>query len=337
MTMTGERPLVGVIMGSDSDIEGVMERAELPLDVMRIPVEHGFKSAHRTSDRMKEYARTAEERGLKILIAGAGGSAHLPGMVASDTILPVLGVAVTSAPAVMNRALGSLIGMPEGKPLATFQAGRGAYKAGVFATRLLAPELKDMQRIAIVMSNDTDHKDMQHAARALDALGLKAGDDYELEVLVDSEEAYQYSLDLPGRDIGVVIASSSNKRVLPKALLHHTHIPVLGVAMTSNPDVMCDELDSIVNASEGYPLPAFQAKAGAFNAGLFAGRVLALHNPDVKRAYKAYDTDLARTVTGKDRIYGTMTNKGYLELAEDKNALNKAIETELNNMDNVAG
>jgi 5-(carboxyamino)imidazole ribonucleotide mutase len=332
MTVNGERPLVGVIMGSDSDIEGVMERAEMPLDVMRIPVEHGFKSAHRTSDRMKQYARTAEERGLKVLIAGAGGSAHLPGMVASDTILPVLGVAVTSAPSIMNRALGSLIGMPEGKPLATFQTGLGAQKAGAFAVRLLAPELKDMQRIAIVMSRDTEHKDMQHAATALDALGLKEDDDYEREVLATGEDVYRYSLELPERGVGLVIASSSNKRALPKALLHHTRVPVLGVALTSNPDAMSEELDNLVNTSEGYPLPAFQAKAGAFNAGLFAGRVLALHNPDVKRAYKTYDDNLERTVTGKDLVYGKMTNKAYLEFSKDKDALNESIENELNKM-----
>lgn len=138
---------VGVIMGSDSDLK-VMRHAGRALTrlglVNYLDYEDRVISAHRTPKKMIEYANDAEDRGIQVIIAGAGGSAHLPGMVASETALPVLGVAITSSPDTLNRALGSMIGMPEGKPLATFQAEAGAFNAGLFAARILAlhdPEL----------------------------------------------------------------------------------------------------------------------------------------------------------------------------------------------------
>jgi 5-(carboxyamino)imidazole ribonucleotide mutase len=144
-----EQLRVGVIMGSDTDLD-VMQHAGRALTRMglqsTIDYEERVISAHRTPHEMNEYAATAEERGLQVIIAGAGGSAHLPGMVASETILPVLGIAITSSPDVLNRALGSMIGMPEGKPLATFQGSAGAFNAGLFAARILArhdPSLRE--------------------------------------------------------------------------------------------------------------------------------------------------------------------------------------------------
>lgn len=132
---------VGIIMGSDSDL-GVMRHVGRALRTLGLRANADYEervvSAHRTPGEMAGYARTALERGLEVIVAGAGGSAHLPGMVASETVLPVLGVAVTSSPDTLNRALGSMIGMPEGKPLATFQGESGAFNAGLFAVRLLA-------------------------------------------------------------------------------------------------------------------------------------------------------------------------------------------------------
>ena len=139
--MSEQAPRIGVIMGSDSDLS-VMRQTSAALNQLGLEhakdFEYGIKSAHRTPEAMIEYARTAADRGLQVIVAGAGGSAHLPGMVASETQLPVLGVAITSNPDVMNRALGSMIGMPKGKPLATFQAEAGAYNAGLFAARIVA-------------------------------------------------------------------------------------------------------------------------------------------------------------------------------------------------------
>jgi 5-(carboxyamino)imidazole ribonucleotide mutase len=131
---------VGIVMGSDSDLE-VMRHVGRALTGLgletAVDYEERVLSVHRTTDRAMDYARTAEERGLLVIVAGAGGSAHLPGMVASETVVPVLGVAITRSPDTLNRALGSMIGMPEGKPLATFQAEAGAFNAGLFSARLL--------------------------------------------------------------------------------------------------------------------------------------------------------------------------------------------------------
>jgi len=145
-----ERLRVGIAMGSDSDLEKTMiytGRALTKLGLSsNVDFEERVLSAHRTPEEMKDYAQAAEGRGLKVLVYGAGGSAHLQGMSASDTLLPVLGVAVTDNPDVMNRALGSVIGMPEGKPLAAFQGKAGAYNAGLFAARILLPYDSDLRQ-----------------------------------------------------------------------------------------------------------------------------------------------------------------------------------------------
>jgi 5-(carboxyamino)imidazole ribonucleotide mutase len=134
------RPLVGVIMGSNSDWE-VMKHAAEMLKKFHVPYEAEVVSAHRTPDRMFEYAETAGERGLKCIIAGAGGAAHLPGMVAAKTLLPVLGVPVTSRQLQGLDSLLSIVQMPKGVPVATFAIGEaGAANAGLFAVALLALE-----------------------------------------------------------------------------------------------------------------------------------------------------------------------------------------------------
>ncbi|PTQ81834.1 5-(carboxyamino)imidazole ribonucleotide mutase [Nitrosospira multiformis] len=134
------RPLVGVIMGSNSDWE-VMKHAAEMLKKFHVPYEAEVVSAHRTPERMFEYAETAGKRGLKCIIAGAGGAAHLPGMVAAKTLLPVLGVPVTSRQLQGLDSLLSIVQMPRGVPVATFAIGEaGAANAGLFAVALLAVE-----------------------------------------------------------------------------------------------------------------------------------------------------------------------------------------------------
>jgi 5-(carboxyamino)imidazole ribonucleotide mutase len=131
-------PIVGIIMGSNSDWE-VMSRATEVLDDFGISYEAKVVSAHRTPDEMFDYAETAEARGLKIIIAGAGGSAHLPGMVASKTLVPVLGVPVTSKAMQGLDSLLSIVQMPKGIPVATFAVGEpGAANAALFAASILA-------------------------------------------------------------------------------------------------------------------------------------------------------------------------------------------------------
>jgi 5-(carboxyamino)imidazole ribonucleotide mutase len=128
--------LVGVIMGSDSDWP-VMSAAAQVLDEFDVAHEVAVVSAHRTPDRMLDYARSAADRGLKVIIAGAGGAAHLPGMVASATVLPVIGVPVPLAHLDGLDSLLSIVQMPAGVPVATVSIA-GARNAGLLAIRILA-------------------------------------------------------------------------------------------------------------------------------------------------------------------------------------------------------
>jgi len=131
------RPLVGVIMGSRSDWD-TMKHACDALDDLGVPHEARVVSAHRTPDLLYEYATSAEERGLKVIIAGAGGAAHLPGMVASKTVLPVLGVPVQSRALQGLDSLLSIAQMPGGVPVGTMAIGvAGATNAGLLAARIL--------------------------------------------------------------------------------------------------------------------------------------------------------------------------------------------------------
>jgi len=136
-------PLVGVVMGSDSDWE-VMQHAVHQLEQFGVAYEARVVSAHRTPDAMFQYAETAASRGMRALIAGAGGAAHLPGMIAAKTTLPVLGVPVPSRHLQGLDSLLSIVQMPRGVPVATFAIGEaGALNAGLFAVALLA--LSDAQ------------------------------------------------------------------------------------------------------------------------------------------------------------------------------------------------
>jgi len=132
------KPLVGIIMGSTSDWE-TMQHAAIQLAALGVPFEKRVVSAHRTPKLMVSYAESAEKRGLKVIIAGAGGAAHLPGMTAALTTLPVLGVPVESKTLKGLDSLLSIAQMPGGVPVATFAIGKpGAINAALFAASLLA-------------------------------------------------------------------------------------------------------------------------------------------------------------------------------------------------------
>ena len=134
----GDTPLIGVIMGSRSDWETMRHAAHL-LEALSVPHEARVVSAHRTPDRLYAYASEAQARGLKAIIAGAGGAAHLPGMAAALTALPVLGVPVASGALQGMDSLLSIVQMPAGVPVATFAIGKaGAKNAALFAAAMLA-------------------------------------------------------------------------------------------------------------------------------------------------------------------------------------------------------
>jgi 5-(carboxyamino)imidazole ribonucleotide mutase len=144
-TLTATTPLVGVIMGSKSDWDTMLHAAEI-LDGFGVAYETRIVSAHRTPLLMAEYASEAEERGIEVIIAGAGGAAHLPGMVASHTALPVLGVPVETHALKGMDSLLSIVQMPGGVPVATFAIGKaGAINAALFAVSLLSNSRSDLR------------------------------------------------------------------------------------------------------------------------------------------------------------------------------------------------
>jgi 5-(carboxyamino)imidazole ribonucleotide mutase len=147
--MPSAQPLVGVIMGSRSDWE-TMQHAVAKLEELGVPHEVRVVSAHRTPQLLTEYAATAEGRGLEVIIAGAGGAAHLPGMTAAQTVLPVLGVPVESKSLHGVDSLLSIVQMPPGVPVATLAIGRaGAVNAALLATAIVGarhPEFREALR-----------------------------------------------------------------------------------------------------------------------------------------------------------------------------------------------
>lgn len=144
------KPLVGIIMGSKSDFE-TMQEAMKVLEQLEISYEASVVSAHRTPDKMFEYAEAARNRGIKVIIAGAGGAAHLPGMVAAKTTLPVIGVPVQSRALNGLDSLLSIVQMPGGIPVATVAIGKaGAKNAGLLAASTLSTSY---QEIAVYLEN----------------------------------------------------------------------------------------------------------------------------------------------------------------------------------------
>ena len=140
MAEAGDAPLVGIVMGSRSDWE-TMQHASAKLEALGVPHEVRVVSAHRTPDVLFEYAASAQARGLRAIIAGAGGAAHLPGMLAAKTAVPVLGVPVQSKALNGMDSLLSIVQMPAGIPVATFAIGNaGAANAALFAAAMLASD-----------------------------------------------------------------------------------------------------------------------------------------------------------------------------------------------------
>ncbi|MDI3280648.1 MAG: 5-(carboxyamino)imidazole ribonucleotide mutase [Bacillota bacterium] len=169
--MAEAKPLVGIVLGSDSDLPAVQEAAAV-LEELEIPFELTIASAHRTPERVREYAASAEERGLVVIIAAAGGAAHLPGVVAAQTLLPVIGLPVPTASLGGLDSLLSMVQMPPGVPVATVGIG-AARNAGLLAAQVVAesrPEVKErLRRLRTQMAERVEEK-----ARALERKGWSA-------------------------------------------------------------------------------------------------------------------------------------------------------------------
>ena len=157
MTASVSSPVVGIVMGSRSDWE-TMQHAAQKLDALGVPYEVKVVSAHRTPDVLFSYADSAGVRGLRAIIAGAGGAAHLPGMLAAKTIVPILGVPVPSKHLSGQDSLYSIVQMPKGIPVATFAIGEaGAANAGLFAVAMLATgDAKLAEKLATFRAQQSD-------------------------------------------------------------------------------------------------------------------------------------------------------------------------------------
>lgn len=159
---------VGIVMGSDSDLS-VMQNAAKFLDMMQIPYELTIVSAHRTPDKLTNYAKTAKQRGIKVIIAGAGGSAHLPGMLAANTVVPVIGVPIKTSTLSGVDSLYSIVQMPAGIPVATV-AINGAENAGILATSMLGIENSGIYDKLCKYKEELEQK-VEQKANKLETLG----------------------------------------------------------------------------------------------------------------------------------------------------------------------
>ena len=192
--MGEDTPLVGVVMGSDSDWPTMQAAAEV-LDDFGIPYEVDVVSAHRMPEDMIAYGRSAADRGLRVVVAGAGGAAHLPGMVASLTVLPVIGVPVPTRHLGGVDSLHSIVQMPSGVPVATMSIG-GAANAGLMALRMLA--LAFLILVGVVLIADDESLLRRLMKRVLEASG------YRVIMAADGDEALA-ALAAEGDGIGVVV------------------------------------------------------------------------------------------------------------------------------------
>jgi 5-(carboxyamino)imidazole ribonucleotide mutase len=158
------QPSVGIIMGSESDLE-IMKGAADMLQQFGVEYEMTVVSAHRTPDRMSAYGKEAADRGIKIIIAGAGGAAHLPGMVAANTILPVIGVPIKSSNSIDGwDSVLSILQMPNGVPVATV-ALNGAKNAGILAVQILSTSDASLQQKLVTYKKDLEKQVMDMAGR----------------------------------------------------------------------------------------------------------------------------------------------------------------------------
>lgn len=160
------KPFVGILMGSDSDLP-IMEEAAKILKEFSIPYEMTISSAHRSPKKTSEYAKCAAEKGIKVIIAGAGSAAHLAGFIAAETILPVIGVPIDSSPLKGMDALLSTVQMPGGVPVAAMAIGKaGAKNAGILTVQILALADKKLQ-VKLKAYKEKQAKDVEEKAKKI--------------------------------------------------------------------------------------------------------------------------------------------------------------------------
>ncbi len=287
-TESGPAPVVGIIMGSDSDWK-TMEPVARLLNQHGVAFETKVVSAHRTPDLLFDYAKSAEKRGLSLIIAGAGGAAHLPGMAASMTIVPVVGVPVIATPLDGFDAFLSIMQMPPEVGVATVGVGReGASNAAHFAVLALAASKPygaagapgASGKVAILFRDAAEQAVLLHAEQYLTEIGVL----YETVILEQglSQEGMEQKLaGLEASGTAVVIAGSLGGIGFAREVAQATSLPVLGVPII-NGSVGC--LDEFLRPFLDMPcgLATFAiGKPGAINAALFAAAIISGRGSDV--------------------------------------------------------
>ena len=293
-TNSGASPAVGIIMGSDSDWK-TMQPAARVLGSFGVPYEAKVVSAHRTPDYLFEYAGRAEPRGLSLIIAGAGGAAHLPGMAASKTIVPVVGVPVVATPLGGLDALLSIMQMPSEVGVATVSVGpKGASDAALFAVAALAARDPDLRaklraqrgvppvgavtpaehaKVAILAQDLSEFQVLQHTEDYLKKLGVS----YRkvlVELHAPPDALAQRLAELEAGGAAVVIAGSRCGINFACAIAQATALPVLGVPIVTEPVGCIDEfLQPFREMPPGVATFAV-GKPGAINAALFAATII---------------------------------------------------------------
>jgi len=316
---TGNAPaIVGLIMGSDSDWATMGYAAET-LRGLGIECKARIVSAHRTPDDLFKYAKKAEENGLTLIIAGAGGAAHLPGMTASKTIVPVIGVPVVTTPLNGMDALLSIMQMPAEVGVATMSIGStGAVNAALLAATILAREDAQLAAklrskrvsvpcndraatknsptaVAIFAESDTDLETMQHAKSQFVKLGIPHSIRIVGPAITPVEELLCHVRTAEEENAAVFIAGSSNGIGLACKIARMTTAPVFGVPIVSG-EVECVDrfLQSFADMPPGTATFAI-GRAGAINAALFAATILSAPGSDVrKRLHKARKQQIRR-------------------------------------------
>ena len=293
-----QKPVVGIIMGSNSDWPTMRLAAEM-LKLFDIPYEARVVSAHRMPDEMFEYAKTARGRGLKVIIAGAGGAAHLPGMVAAKCTLPVCGVPIPSKYLRGEDSLLSIVQMPKGVPVGTFAIGEAG---ATFLPHLTGNTLEhsvlpvslflvnhtfcsednivmtDTQKpvVGIIMGSNSDWPTMRLAAEMLKLFDIP----YEARVVSAHrmpDEMFEYAKTARGRGLKVIIAGAGGAAHLPGMVAAKCTLPVCGVPIPSKYLRGEDSLLSIVQMPKGVPVGTFAiGEAGAANAALYAVQILSV-------------------------------------------------------------
>jgi 5-(carboxyamino)imidazole ribonucleotide mutase len=324
-----DAPDVGIIMGSISDWK-TMRLIRETFHTFGIRNEPQVVSAHRSPDRMYQYATDAEERGFSLIIAGAGGAAHLPGMTAAITILPVIGVPVVTTPLKGLDAQLSIMQMPAEVGVATVSVGqKGAVHAALFAATILAlrnPRLYPMlrarrddfdllgdvkppastlaqpskQKVLILQGSGADHEFMRHSEEYLSKLDCPhATEVVELDTPV--EELLQSTRAAEDKGTSVFIVGSGNGIQLARNVARATMLPVLAVP-TIHETVQCLDtfLEPFLNMPSGVATFAVN-RAGAVNAALFAANILSGAGSEVRNQLKQMQKEQRERVEEMDR------------------------------------